>query len=156
MVDWGDEFKPSAKPEKPKEKVLAGEREDMDEQIPEERVIDGLGVSPGIAIGNAQVRESGAVNVPEYRIATTKVTAEQTRLRDAVARARRQIARLRIKARRRTNNLPNAASDELGYLLDAYFHMLKDSRLVRGATQRIASERINAEAAVQAEIAVIA
>ena len=46
--------------------------------------------------------------------------------------------------------LPASASEELGYLLDAYYHMLKDSRLVRGATQRIANERINAEAAVQA------
>jgi len=156
VADWGDEFKPSVEREKPREKERTGEREDMVEQVPTERVVDGLGVSPGIAIGIAQVRESGAVNVPEYRIAATKVTVEQRRLKDAVARARRQIARLRIKARRRTTNMPDAASDELGYLLDAYFHMLKDSRLVRGAIQRIATERINAEAAVQAEIDVIA
>jgi len=125
VADWGDEFKPSAEREKPIEKARTSEREDMVEQVPKERVVDGLGVAPGIAIGIAQVRESGAVNVPEYRIAATKVTAEQRRLKDAVARARRQIARLRIKARRRTNNLPDVASDELGYLLDAYFHMLK-------------------------------
>jgi phosphotransferase system enzyme I (PtsI) len=118
----------------------------------EERVFDGLGVSSGIAIGAAYVREAGAVEVPEYRIEQNDVEAEIARFRDAVARTRRQIQSLKAKVK----GLPAATAEELGYLLDAHLHMLMGSRLMRGVERRIADELINAEAAVQAEISVIA
>ncbi|MBL6957809.1 MAG: phosphoenolpyruvate--protein phosphotransferase [Rhodospirillales bacterium] len=113
---------------------------------------EGLGVSPGIGIGEVHLRESGAVAVPEYSIPATKVDAELDRLKEALTRSRRQIGRLRSKAKA----LPGAAGDELEFLLEAYFQMLKDSRLVRGVEKRISKDRINAESAVQAEIAEIA
>ena len=46
----------------------------------------------------------------------------------------------------------SAAGEELGYILDAHLQMLSGSRLIRGVQKRIASERINAEAAVVKEI----
>jgi phosphotransferase system enzyme I (PtsI) len=52
--------------------------------------------------------------------------------------------------------LPEAAAEEIGYLLDAHLAMLSNSRLVRGAEQRIGRARINAERAVQIEIDEIA
>lgn len=122
----------------------------------EERIVDGLGVSPGVAIGVAYVREIGSMAVPEYRIPAGKLEAEIQRLRDAVAAARRQLGRLRNKVKSKVKDAPDAASEELSFLLDAYAHMLKDSRLVRDAEKRIEAERINAEAAVQAELAEIA
>ncbi len=117
-----------------------------------ERRFKGLGVSLGIAIGTAYVRESGVIDVPEYRVTKKQVAAEQGRLKDAVRLARRQIRRLQSRAAAKTG----AAAEELTFLLDAYLHMLEDSRLVRGAEKRIAAERINAEAAVNAEMAIIA
>ncbi|MCH8237805.1 MAG: phosphoenolpyruvate--protein phosphotransferase [Proteobacteria bacterium] len=117
-----------------------------------EQRFEGLGVSLGIAIGTAYVRESGAIDVPEYRVTKKQVAAEQGRLKDAVGLARRQIRRLQSRAAAKTG----AAAEELTFLLDAYLHMLEDSRLVRGAEKRIADEQINAEAAVNAEMAVIA
>ena len=117
-----------------------------------EQHFEGLGVSLGIAIGTAYVRESGAIDVPEYRVTKKQVAAEQGRLKDAVRLARRQVRRLQSRAAAKTG----AAAEELIFLLDAYHHMLEDSRLVRGAEKRIADEQINAEAAVNAEIAVIA
>src|SRR5229473_3393498 len=51
--------------------------------------------------------------------------------------------------------LPDAASEEMGYLLDAHLSMLTNSRLVRGVDKRIAGQRHNAEWAVQEEIAAI-
>jgi len=113
-----------------------------------EKVFKGLGVSPGIGIGVAHVRESGVILVPEYCVTAEGIEDECTRLKDASNRARRQIGRLRVKAR----NMPGAASEELGFLLEAYYHMLKDSRLIRGAEARIRDERINAEVAIQAEV----
>ena len=118
----------------------------------QERTFDGLGVSPGIGIGVAYVRESGAIAAPSYRVPRVKADQETERLRRAVGRARRQIGQLRAKVK----GAAAAAEEELGYLFDAYARMLKDSRLIRGAERRIQVEQINAEAAVQSEIEVIA
>ena len=117
-----------------------------------EQTLIGLGVSPGVGIGVAQVRESGAIAVPEYRIPAARVNAERERFKEAVVRSRRQLGQLRTEARTQRG----AMEEELTYLLDAYLLMLRDSRLVRGAERRIAEQRINAEAAVQAEIMEIA
>ncbi|MDA1089638.1 MAG: phosphoenolpyruvate--protein phosphotransferase [Proteobacteria bacterium] len=112
----------------------------------------GLGVAVGIAIGPAYVRQSGAVDVRERKIAKKAVEAEKKRLDVAVRLARRQIRRLQT----RTTAKSGANGEELTFLLDAYLRMLQDSRLVRGAEQRIVDFQINAEAAVKAEIAAIA
>ncbi|PPR76543.1 MAG: Phosphoenolpyruvate-protein phosphotransferase [Alphaproteobacteria bacterium MarineAlpha3_Bin4] len=118
----------------------------------EERRFKGLGVSAGIAIGTAYVRESGAIEVAEYSIPPAEIGGELERLGVAVKRAQRQIGRLQTKARK----MPGAAAEELGFLLEAYQQMLHNSRLVRGACERIKDECINAEAAVQREINAIA
>lgn len=118
---------------------------------PEETVLEGLGVGPGIAIGTAYVHDAGAVQAPEYHVAAGEVETERARFADAVARASKQVSKLQAKAK----VLPGAAGEELGYLLDAYLQMLKGSRLIRGVDRRIAERRINAEAAVQQEIAEI-
>ena len=117
-----------------------------------QRVYEGLGVSGGVAIGPAHVSESGVLAVPEYEIEPAAVAAEQARFAEAVQRARKQL----IKLKGRLAHRPSAAAEELGYLLDAHLQMLTGSRLVRGVEGRIARQRINAEAAVQAEIGEIA
>jgi phosphotransferase system enzyme I (PtsI) len=117
-----------------------------------EQHFEGIGVAAGIAIGPAYVRESGAVDVPERRIPKKQIAKEQKRLNEAVRLARRQIRRLQSRLAAKTD----AAAEELGFLLEAYLHMLKDSRLVRGALQRIAEKQVNAEAAVKAEVTDIA
>lgn len=116
-----------------------------------ERVLDGLGVSPGVGIGVAHVRETGAIEVPTYAVPAAKIGAERQRLADAVARVRRQVQRLQA----RTKMMPGAAGEEVGLLLEAHLQMLGDSRLIRGADRRIAENRVNAEAAISVEIAEI-
>ncbi|MEK9724300.1 MAG: phosphoenolpyruvate--protein phosphotransferase [Rhodospirillaceae bacterium] len=117
-----------------------------------ERTYDGLSVGPGVAIGPAYLRETGALEIPERPIRKAEVADEEARLDRAVELARRQVRRLQNRAR----SLPGTASEELGFLLDAFQQMLGDSRLIRGARVRIGSERVNAEAAVQHEVAEIA
>ncbi|MAH83041.1 MAG: phosphoenolpyruvate--protein phosphotransferase [Rhodospirillaceae bacterium TMED8] len=112
----------------------------------------GLGVSSGIAVGPAHVREASGIEIPEYSIAKSKIATERNRLGRAVQLAQRQIRKLQNRA----NTLEGLAAEEIGYLLEAYAHMLKDSRLVRDAETRITDERVNAEAAVQHELARIA
>lgn len=118
---------------------------------PEEQRFQGLGVSPGIAFGPAFVTDDDHLPSPEYAIAEEQVEAERKRLAEAVQYAVKQLKKLKSKSAA----LPNAASEELGYLLDARLQMLSGSRLVRGADRRIGENRINAEAAVRSEIAAI-
>ncbi len=115
-------------------------------------VLNGLGVSSGIAVGPAYVIRAGVEQVPEYDVPADRVARERRRFADAVADTRRRLETLKD----RTARLPESAAEEIGYLLDAYQQMLTDSRLVRGVDHRIAKQRINAEAAVQAEMRVIA
>lgn len=117
-----------------------------------ERVFDGLGIAPGIGIGAAHVYGAGALAVPEYGIDETRVEAEEARLKAAVEAAGKQLSDLRRRARQ----MPGAAAEEIGFLLDAHAMMLDDSRLLRGAFKRIRDNRINAEAAVDAEVGDIA
>ena len=114
----------------------------------EERIMHGLAISPGIAIGPAFVTEDSHIVVPEYRLDPGAVPAEIERFRGAVQLSLKQLRKLKGKA----GGLPGAAAEEMGYLLDAHLHMLADSRLVRGVERRVTADRINAERAVQDEI----
>lgn len=117
-----------------------------------EIAFEGLAVSPGIAIGPAFVHEVGTVAVREYALQPNEVEQERERLRTALDKALRQLSKLKSKSA----GLPPSAAEEIGYLLDAHTQMLSNSRLVRGVERRITEDRINAEAAVQAEVAAIA
>lgn len=121
-------------------------------QLRGETVLDGAAVSRGVAIGIVHRHDAEAVSVVEYRIAETRVDAEIRRFADAAQRAGEQVDQLMVKARA----LEGSAAEELGCLLDAYQAMLRGSRLIRGVNNRILSDRINAEAAVQREIDSIA
>ena len=118
----------------------------------EEQLLRGLGVAPGVAIGPAHVREAGDLQVPEYLIPAGKVKAEKARLAEAIAKAVRQVGKLKAKAL----GIHGLAAEELGYLLEAHQQMLNSSRLTGGIERRIDNDRRNAEAAVMAEISAIA
>jgi phosphoenolpyruvate-protein phosphotransferase (PTS system enzyme I) len=115
-------------------------------------VFEGLGVSPGIAIGPAHLRDGGDVQVVERQIAKREVESELERFQDAVAQSLRQVAKLKTKAK----TFHGTAAEELGYLLDAHAHMLKSRSLVGGIKHGIQARLCNAEAAVMAEIGIIA
>ncbi len=113
-----------------------------------EKKFDGIGVSPGIAVGPVHMRDAGSLEVPEYRIAENDQAGEDKRLTAAVILARRQIKRLKTQAQK------DALTEEMQFLFDAYLQMLDDSRMVRGARGLIASG-LNAEAAVQQTLTAI-
>jgi phosphotransferase system enzyme I (PtsI) len=127
-----------------KRKPADGERREV--------VLKGLGVSAGIAIGEAHVVEIGAVQIPEYDLKESEVDAEIERFNEALRKSDRQLKKLKTKS----TELHGAAAEELGFLLDAHMQMLSGSRVVRGVESRIRREKINAEAAVQAAISAVA
>jgi phosphotransferase system enzyme I (PtsI) len=113
--------------------------------------IEGVGVSPGIAIGTVWVSDANLIQAPDRAIAADEVESEISRFRDAVETGLRQIAALKRKA----SQLPGNAAEEAGLLLDVYARMLQGSRLVRGVEKRITDDLHNAEGSVQAEIGAI-
>ena len=113
-----------------------------------ERVLEGLGVAPGVAIGPAHVIEVGRLRVREYKIGAGDVAAERERFAEAVSASVRQLKKLQG----RTEGMSGAAAEELGFLLEASLQILQSSRLIRRVDERIAGERVNAESAVQVEV----
>jgi len=117
-----------------------------------ERVLSGLGVSPGLGFGAAHISDHMAPSVPDFPVAPAQVPAEIERFNNAVTVSRQQLAKLKDKS----SALHGPAGEEVGYLLDAHLAMLTQSRLVRGVVARIGGQGINAEAAVRIEIDAIA
>lgn len=116
------------------------------------RVITGLGASGGIVIGRAFVLDRQYIQVSRKPIADDAVQAECKRLHDGVAESIDQLKRLKSQS----SSTDSATSEELGFLMDAYIHMLTQSRLVRGAEELIVSRRLNAVHAVSEVIDAIA
>ena len=117
-----------------------------------ERVLSGLGVSPGLGLGTAHVSDHMALSVPEFSVPPAEVPGEIERFNNAVGASRHQLRKLKDKSAA----LHGPAAEEVGYLLDAHLAMLTQSRLVRGVVARINGQGINAEAAVRIEIEAIA
>ena len=113
-----------------------------------ERRLEGLGIAPGIAVGQAFVSDESAIAVSERSLAASEVAGELARFGQAVEQSLKQLKKLKGKAA----GLPGSAAEEMGYLLDAHVSMLSKSRFVRGAERHIEQDRINAERAVELEI----
>lgn len=115
-----------------------------------EIVREGTGVSPGIIIGRVYLYNSREQSVPQYHIDEKNILAEQERFLAAVRETIAQFDSIVDRAK------DVFEDDPLDSLFDVYRYMLKGSRLIRGVCDRIKNSQINAEAAVQREIAAIA
>lgn len=110
-----------------------------------EKILRGIGVSHGIAIGPAFLVQLERPRVPVWAIAAADVKTEQARFQSAVMTAQHELGELKEQSAR----LPETAAEEIGLLLDAHLAMLSGSRLVRGVLKRIETEAVNAEAAIE-------
>ena len=118
----------------------------------EQAVFLGSGISLSAAVGKAHVINSGLGQVPKYHVANIDIPDELKRFRNAVARAKKQIARLKAK----TGSLTDATAEELELLLDAHAAMLVSTRLLSGIEKNIAELNVNAEAALEIVVAEVA
>jgi phosphoenolpyruvate-protein phosphotransferase len=112
-----------------------------------EQQFRGHPVSPGIGIGPVHEASEPALVINHQKIAREAREAELHRLDDAIGRSRHQLAKLRG----RLAGLPEHSQSEIAPLIDAYLHMLGNSRLVRGIRGRVQDGLMNAEAAVYDE-----
>jgi len=106
------------------------------------RVIKGIAVSPGVAVGPALVVRWEAPVVPDVPIGPGQVAAESARLTEAMAYARERIARSRAKAAER-------AGEEEARIFDAQLMILEDHDLRTGVDRLIRENHFSAERAFQ-------
>ena len=103
--------------------------------------LQGLGVSPGLALGRAvcmETAEDGVIRIPLERDA---VEAEVGRLYRAVETTREELAVTRGKAR-------EAGGEEVASVFDAHALLLTDRALLERIEKRIRDKQVNAEWAV--------
>lgn len=108
----------------------------------ENRHLQGLAASPGIAIGLARVTDRSRVAVAETSIEPDEVADEVRRYREALARTRRDLVQLK-------NQLAAERGHEHLYVIDTHLMMLDDPMLVDETERIIATALINAEAALK-------
>ena len=106
------------------------------------RVIKGIAVSPGVAVGPALVVRWEAPVVPDVPIGPEQIVAESSRLTEAMAYARERIARSRAKAAER-------AGEEEARIFDAQLMILEDHDLRAGVDRLIRENHFSAERAFQ-------
>jgi phosphotransferase system enzyme I (PtsI) len=117
-----------------------------------EKVFSGIGITHGVAIGPAFLVEVARPQIPEIKIDDAAVAAEQARFHGAVESVRRDLQDLKARAA----DLPETAAEEVLLLLEAHLAMISGSRLIRGAAQKIADDKINAEWALDLSMAALA
>lgn len=117
-----------------------------------ERRLQGVGTASGIAIGPVFILSHGVQAPPRRSLSPTDLPLEKMRFATAIAAALLELDEASAAA----SNLPPAAREDIVLLLDAHRAMLQGSRLTRGVEGRITRNRINAEAAIEAEIDAIA
>lgn len=107
----------------------------------------GHAISAGIGIGPVFEAVEPALTVQQKKITASDIAGELARLEDAVSLSRKQLIRLKNTLA----GLPEQSQTEISPLIDAYLHMLGQSRLMRGVRARINDRLINAEFAMTAE-----
>ncbi len=105
------------------------------------RELQGLGVSPGLAMGGAVCMETADEGIIRIPIDPDAVEAEVRRLNEAVDTTREELAVTRGKAR-------EAVGEELATVFDAHVLLLTDRALLDRIERRIREKRVNAEWAV--------
>jgi len=104
--------------------------------------LHGLGVSRGIAIGNAHILFHNHPDVREYIIAKQDVEHEVARLQHATAQAKAQLKSIR-------DSIPANAPADVSSFIDTHILMLQDSSLTKIPVEMIRNRHCNAEWALQ-------
>ncbi len=105
------------------------------------RILSGLGVSPGYAIGRAYLVDRRRVQIPKYHFEPAQLDAEIERFRAALKVSEEQVRTLR--------NRLEVSGEEHYLILDAHQLMLQDEMLVDGVCQTMRAQHINPEWALK-------
>jgi phosphotransferase system enzyme I (PtsI) len=107
----------------------------------EMQVLQGMGVSDGIAIGRAVVLETRGPEIYRLHIPEEQVGAEVARLREGARHAKQELKRIRARAEEDLGN-------DLAAIFDAHVLLLSDPNFLGRVEERIRTHHVNAEWAV--------
>ena len=107
-----------------------------------DRLLKGIGVSPGIAVGPTMTVRWSLPEVPHRVVARTQVEKEVRRLRAAIKDVKRQLAEFRARA------VDRAGVDE-ARIFDAQALMLEDKEFIGGMEELIRENHLTAEKAFE-------
>lgn len=107
----------------------------------EMQVLQGMGVSDGIAIGRAVCIETRGPDVFRFHIPQEQVEKEVARLHEGALHARGELKRIRARAE-------EDLGDDLAAIFDAHVLLLSDRNFLGRVEERIRTQHVNAEWAV--------
>jgi len=109
------------------------------------QTLDGVGASPGIAIGKAFVLDREWVAIPKIEIAPDQIDREIDRLHNAIEETRRELQHMR-------DELATTLGESQARLLDAHLMILEDEIAIGDTVELIRNENVNAEWAFHAVV----
>jgi phosphoenolpyruvate-protein phosphotransferase (PTS system enzyme I) len=104
--------------------------------------IQGIGASPGLAMGRAFVLDRRRLRTPKLRISESEVEQELMRMKTAIDLSDHQLQELKQR-------LERSDGKDHALILEAHRLMLRDPMLLDDVNRLIAADRINAEWAVR-------
>ncbi len=107
--------------------------------------VQGIGASPGVAIGRAFLLDRQKVKTPHYRLSELDVETEQLRFKTAVQLSDHQLVEVKEK-------LEKGGGNEHALIIEAHRMMLADPMIVDEVKRIIREERVNAEWAVRQSV----
>ncbi len=102
----------------------------------------GIGASPGVAVGHAFVIDSRKVRTPKVKLKPVEAESEVMRFKTAISLSDAQLEELKVK-------LSTGAENEHALILEAHRMMLHDPMFIVEVSRLIKEESINAEWAVR-------
>ncbi|MDQ2069544.1 phosphoenolpyruvate--protein phosphotransferase [Natronospira bacteriovora] len=105
-------------------------------------LLNGIGVSRGIVIGQAHVADGEPMEILEYNLPRPELDSEVDRFHQAREAAKEQLSKVR-------EQIPEHAPTEIGAFIDTHLLMLDDEALSKAVEDLIRQEQCNAEWALQ-------
>lgn len=107
----------------------------------EMQVLQGMGVSGGVAIGRAVIIETRGPDIFRLHLSESQVESEVARLQEGAAHAKKELKRIRARAE-------EDLGDDLAAIFDAHVLLLSDPHFLGRVEERIRTHQVNAEWAV--------
>ncbi len=112
----------------------------------EKKVIKGIPVSPGIAIGPGFVSDTDAIKVPVYRITSKQIESELDRFEKAIGESKLQLLDLRREIEKKLGSID-------AMIFTVHIQLLEDSSLRDKVEAKLRDELLNIEAVIEEVIA---
>ncbi|MFQ5900477.1 MAG: phosphoenolpyruvate--protein phosphotransferase [Thermodesulfobacteriota bacterium] len=105
-----------------------------------EMILRGIGVSPGISMGNVYLLDRGRIETTSYRyIESPSIPFEIERFKNAIKRSKEQLCKVKERI------LETRAGRDHAYIINAHIMILEDNVLTDDTVEIIEEREVNAE-----------